>query len=66
MDDNDWSLSASFPVNVRQRGINASLWANIDDEDRDGNERTDLRTGPDNGPDNIDAAGWSMGAYEED
>lgn len=58
--DNDWRLTADAPLNVRGGGLDLS--GDFTD-DMDGAART---TSTPTGMTNDGAAGWSMGAYEED
>ena len=63
MEDNNWRLQPSSSDNILQGGLdgNAEGWGFT--TDKDGNTRTAVITGS---PTNTDAAGWSMGAYEQD
>lgn len=66
MPDNDWRLTASSPVDVRQGGLDISLqsgggWTT----DKNGVARTNLTQGPNDNPSN-GGEGWSMGPYEKD
>lgn len=64
--DNDWHLTAATPVEVRQGGRDGGAEGWGSGVDLEGTVRTNLTNGPDGGPTNEDAAGWSMGAYEQD
>ena len=66
MDDNDWHLTSATPVEVRQGGLDGIVEGWGFNTDLDGISRTDFADGPDDGPSNDGAAGWSMGAYEKD
>jgi hypothetical protein len=58
--DNDWTLTAGAPLNVRGGGINLSAYFTVD---FNGVTRT-ISTPA--GMTNDDACGWSIGAYEKD
>jgi hypothetical protein len=58
--DNNWRLTTSTPVDVRQGGMDLSSAFSLD---KDGARRTTVTDGM---PSNLNAAGWSMGAYEYD
>lgn len=58
--DNDWRLTSDAPVNVRGGGLDLSVTFT---DDYDGITRT---TSTPTGATNTGAAGWSMGAFEED
>jgi hypothetical protein len=60
MEDNDWRPTSDAPLNVRGGGLDLS--GDFTD-DMDGATRT---TSTPTGMTNDGAAGWSMGAYEED
>jgi len=64
--DNDWHLAAGSPKEIRQGGLDGALldWGFY--ADKEGDWRTNLTEGPNDGPSNDDAGGWSMGAYERD
>jgi len=66
VEDNDWHLTAVSPVEARQGGRDGAAlsWGFI--TDKDGATRTNLTQGPNDGPSNDGAAGWSMGACEQD
>ncbi len=61
--NDDYHLQAISPVNVRQGGLNGSLFGWSYTDDKDGTIRTNI---VDDSPDNENAGGWSMGAYEYD
>jgi hypothetical protein len=60
MSDNDWNLTVDAPVNVRGGGLDLSVTFT---DDYDGTTRT---TSTPTGMTNVNAEGWSMGAFEED
>ncbi|MFV2055143.1 MAG: Ig-like domain-containing protein [Thiohalomonadales bacterium] len=60
MNDNDWHLQPTSPIGVREGGLDLSENLTIFDKDR--KARTILVSPPAN----VNAAGWSMGAYEQD
>lgn len=64
--DNDWHLTSDSPVEVRQGGRDGAADGWRFSSDMDSVIRTNLINGPNDGPPNTDAEGWSMGAYEFD
>lgn len=66
IEDNDWHLIASSPVNIRQGGLDGSAEGWGYDTDMEEAPRTNLSQGPNGNPTNTGAAGWSMGAFEKD
>jgi hypothetical protein len=66
IEDNDWHLTADSPAETRQGGRDGAARAWGYSTDKDDATRTNLTQGPDDNPANLDAEGWSMGAYEQD
>jgi hypothetical protein len=64
--DNNWRLTGSSPVETRQGGLDGAAQSWGFNQDKVGNTRTNLIDGPDDGPTNTNAGGWSIGAYEND
>lgn len=62
----DYRLDASTPTNIRQGGLDGAALGWGFSVDKDGAARTNLTEGPDDGPTNAGADGWSMGAFELD
>ena len=61
MGDNDWTLAAGTSVNVTEGGLDGVVQGWSFTDDKAGVTRTATIPGV---PSNIDAAGWSIGAFE--